>query len=219
MAFIASKGGAGKTTMSINLAVTAEILGRSTVLIDIDPQNSSEKWYDKRKLKYPELENPVVISAQASRLGTLLDTARNNGADLTIIDTAPHSETSALAAARAADLVVIPCRPSLLDLEAISTTIDLAALSKTPAVGLLNAVAPKGSLADGAANGIFDQYGLEVCPTHIVNRVAFVNAFTSRQGVIEFEPKGKASDEIKALYIWLCDRLNAPLSKQERKLQ
>ena len=71
------------------------------------------------------------MSAQASRLTQVLDTARNSGADLAIIDTAPHSESTSLAAARAADLILIPCRPAILDLRAIGQTIELARLAGT----------------------------------------------------------------------------------------
>ncbi|MHB1829413.1 MAG: P-loop NTPase family protein [Steroidobacteraceae bacterium] len=57
-----------------------------------------------------------------------------------VIDTAPRSESTALAAARAADLVLIPCRPTILDRKAIGNSADLAALAKKPAAVVLNAV-------------------------------------------------------------------------------
>jgi chromosome partitioning protein len=92
---ISQKGGAGKTTLALNLAGAAEQLGHHAVVIDIDPQASAKGWHDHR-----QKETPVVISAQASRINDVLETARQHGADLCIIDTAPHSETGALAAAR-----------------------------------------------------------------------------------------------------------------------
>lgn len=98
------------------------------------PQASAKGWHDHRKK-----ETPVVISAQASRLDDVLTTAREHGADLCIIDTAPHSETTALAAARAADLILIPCRPAILDLRAISSSVDLVQIAKRPALIVLNA--------------------------------------------------------------------------------
>ena len=96
ISIISQKGGAGKTTLALNLAAAAEALGHSTVVIDLDPQASAKGWHDHRNK-----ETPVVISAHASRLADVLETARKHGAALCIIDTAPHSETTALAAAKA----------------------------------------------------------------------------------------------------------------------
>ena len=99
VAIVAEKGGVGKTSLSIHLGVAAAIRGKETVLVDLDPQASASKWGDSR-----EAESPVVISYLASRLEKVLETAKDGGAQLVVIDTAPHSESSALAAIRAADL-------------------------------------------------------------------------------------------------------------------
>src|SRR4051812_9330361 len=113
IALLSQKGGAGKTTLALHLAVAAEQDGHQTAIIDLDPQASAASWGDSRAA-----ETPVVVSAQSSRLAQVLEAARNAGAALAIIDTAPHSESAALAAARAADLILIPCRPAILDLRA-----------------------------------------------------------------------------------------------------
>ena len=198
IAIISQKGGAGKTTIALNLAVAAAQFGHQSLVIDIDPQSSAKGWHD---LRTEEL--PVVISAQASRLNALLETARQNGAMLTIIDTAPHSESAALAAARAADLVLIPCRPSLLDLKAITTSIDLAALAQTPALGVLNTVPVRGSLKDEAET-VLQGYGLDLVPVCLGHRIAFVHFLTAGKSVLEYEPSGKAAAEIQALYEAVC---------------
>lgn len=212
ISIISQKGGSGKTTLAINLAVAAQSLGHQSVIIDLDPQSSAKGWHDTRRA-----ENPVVISAQASRLPDILNTAREHGADLTIIDTAPHSETSALAAARLSDLVIIPCRPTILDLRAISTSVDLTVLSKTPSVAVLNAVPPRGSVADEAQQAI-SNYGLNVSPARLGQRSAFVHSITNGQSVLEYEPHGKAAHEIKAAYMWVCDQLNTTSLLKERKI-
>ena len=198
IAIISQKGGAGKTTIALNLAVAAIRSGAPSVVIDIDPQASAKCWHDLR-----ENDAPVVVSAQAARLPAILDTAKENGAKIVFIDTAPHSESSALAAARAADLVLIPCRPSLLDLKAISTTIDLAALAKTPVLAVLNTVPGRGGLRSDAEQ-VLNGYGVEMAAATIGQRVAFVHSLTAGQSVLEYEPDGKAAEEIVALFQAVC---------------
>jgi chromosome partitioning protein len=200
-AVISQKGGAGKTTLALHLAVAAELAGQSTAVIDLDPQASATGWKDTRKE-----ETPAVVSAQAARLPKVLEAAADHGADLAIIDTAPHSESSALAAARAADLILIPCRPAILDLRAIGTTVDLARLANKPAQIILNAVPPRGSLADEAEAAV-SSYGLSVSPIRVAHRVAYVHALTAGQTAQEYEPQGKAAEEISQLYKWTCTQV------------
>lgn len=202
IAIISQKGGAGKTTLALNLAVAAEKNGHSCVVIDLDPQASAMGWQDTR-----EKETPVVISAQASRIHDILATAKEHGAALTLIDTAPHSDSAALQAARVADLVMIPCRPSILDLRAIATSVDIATMAKKPAVAILNSVPPRGSLTDEALEAITN-YGLEIAPEQLGQRAAFIHSLTLGLSVLEYEPSGKASQEIETIYQWLCKYLS-----------
>lgn len=198
IAFLSQKGGAGKTTLAIHLAVAAELAGRTAVIIDLDPQASATNWKDSRKS-----DTPIVISAQASRLPSVLEVAKKGGADFCIIDTAPHSESASLVAARSADLILIPCRPSILDLRAIGATIDLSKIAGKPASVVLNSVSPRGSLAKEAELAVAG-YNTQVAAVHIVQRAAFMHALTIGQTAQEYEPGGKATEEIIQLYKWTC---------------
>lgn len=209
IAIISQKGGAGKTTLAINLAVASELARRPAVLIDLDPQASATNWNDHRAK-----QSPAVISAQASRLPEVLATARAHGARIAIIDTAPHSENAALAAARAADLILIPCRAAILDIRAIATSADLATIAKKQAVAILNAVQPRGTLADEAEEAL-KTYGLAVAPVRIGQRTAFIHAITAAMGIMEYDPHGKAAEEIKALYKWVCEQVDMSTRKQD----
>ena len=202
IAILSQKGGAGKTTLALHLAVAAKQNRKATAVIDLDPQASASDWSDSRKA-----EVPAVVSAQASRLEKVLDTAQQAGAKLAILDTAPHSESTALAAARAADFILIPCRPAILDLRAISHTIDLANLANKPAFVILNAVPPRGSLVDEAREAVAG-YNVAVSPFHLGNRAVFVHSLTGGLTAQEVEPKGKAAKEIKELYRWLCKQID-----------
>ena len=198
LAVISQKGGAGKTTLALHLAVAARIKKKTAAIIDLDPQASAANWGDSREDEYP-----AVVSAQPARLSKVLAAAKEAGAKLAIIDTAPHSESAALAAARASELVIIPCRPAILDLRAIGSTVDLVNLAKAKACIVLNAVPSRGTLAEEAVEAV-SSYGVKVLPVRIGQRAAFVHALTAGKTAQEYEPNGKAAKEIKDLYMAIC---------------
>ena len=202
IAILSQKGGTGKTTIALHLAVASERAGCSCAVIDLDPQASAAGWSDTR-----EAETPAVVSAQAARLAQVLDTAQGHGVKLSLIDTAPHSEHDALLAARAADYVLIPCRPAILDLKAIGTSIDLVRLAQKAAAVVLNAVPPRGTLAQEAAE-VVRGYEIELAPASLGHRAAYMHALTAGQTAEEYEPRGKAAEEISQLYTWLCKKVH-----------
>ena len=204
IAIVSQKGGVGKTSLALNLAVAAELAGHAALIVDLDPQASAAAWSDSREAKAP-----VVVSAQAARLAEVLTTAREHGAVLCLIDTAPHAESPALAAARAADLVLVPCRASILDLRAVTASQTIAQLAGTPASAVLCGVPARGSLAD-EAQATLEAHGLPVAPVRIGHRAAFVHAATTGQGVQEYEPGGKAMREITRLYEWTRRHASQP---------
>jgi len=198
-AIIAQKGGTGKTTLAVNLAVAAERAQLASAVIDLDPQASATVWKDLRTT-----DAPFVVSAQAARLPQVLETARKANAGLVVIDTAPHSENTALAAARSADLIIIPCRPAIFDLRAITNTIDLANIAKKPAAIVFNAVPTRGDVIDQAREAL-EGYKVPICPHFISQRSAFAHSLTVGQGVQEYDSHGKAALEITAVYEWLLE--------------
>ena len=201
IAILSQKGGAGKTTLALHLAVASEQDGKIAVILDLDPQASATLWKDSR-----QDEKPAVISLQASRLENVLNTARKEGAERVFIDTAPHSESASLAAARVADLILIPCRPAILDLMAIRHTIDLARIAQKPVFVVLNSVSHRGALAQDAQEAV-ESYQVPIASVLLGQRAAFVNALTLGKVAQEYEPKGKASEEIQQLYVWMNQQI------------
>lgn len=191
---LSQKGGSGKTTLSLNLAIAAANAKLSTVVIDLDPQQSASRWARLRKD-----DNPVIISGHAPNLAALLAKARDGGADLAIIDTAPKSESASLTAAKAADLILIPCQPSSLDLDAVADSVNIAKLSGRPAAFVLNGCKAGSSLTEMAAEALSD-YRLPIAPIRIGSRVAFVKSLTEGKGVVEYEPTGRSAQEIRHLF-------------------
>jgi chromosome partitioning protein len=203
IAIISQKGGAGKTTIAIHLAVAAERKGMNTALFDLDPQASASSWSDKRSKP-----SPAVVSAQAARLPGLLEQAAAQAADLVIIDSAPNADAASLAAARAADLILIPCRPAAFDLNAIGTTLNLAAVAGKPAYVVLNAVPPLGKVGEEARRAL-QAGGVEVASPVLHHLVAFAHAVNDGRTAQELDAKSKAAMEIDALFAWVRKHSNA----------
>jgi chromosome partitioning protein len=204
IAIISQKGGAGKTTLAVHLATAAASAGHTAAVIDLDPQATAASWGDRRAAEAPE-----VISGQAARLPALVNAARQNGADFLVLDTAPNADQVVSLAARAADLVLIPCRAATFDLEAIETTLMLARAALKPAYVVLNAVPPRSGVAKEAAEGLAAR-GAQVAPHQLTHRAAFAHGVIDGRSAQEFEPHGKAADEIAALYEWLCGVVDMP---------
>lgn len=199
LAMIAQKGGTGKTTLALSLAVAAEAAGRSVLVVDLDPQASACKWSDRRSG-----ETPSVIDAQPARLAAALAKAEQAGIDFAIVDTPARVEQAAAEAGKVADLVLIPCKPSILDLETLRATVELVqGRSRKAPLVILNAVPAQGTRHDQAAEAITGM-GLEVCPAYIGQRVAFEYAAQAGQTVTEYEPEGRAASEIRQLYESIC---------------
>ena len=208
LAMVAQKGGTGKTTLALSLAVVAEAAGRSALIVDLDPQASACKWSDRRAA-----ETPLVVDAQPARLAAALAKAEQAGIDLAIVDTPARIEQAAAEAAKAADLVLIPCKPSILDLETLRATVELVqGRSRRAPLVVLNAVPAQGTRCEQAVEAIVGM-GLEVCPAYIGQRVAFEYAAQVGQAVTEYEPEGRAASEVRQLYASICRHVD--MSRKE----
>jgi chromosome partitioning protein len=202
VAILSQKGGSGKTTLALHLAVAAEKAGQLAAVIDLDPQASAAGWKDSRAA-----ETPVVVSVPSARLPQALQAARTGGADLALIDSAPHAGDVALAAAEAADFILIPCRPGILDLRAIAPTARIAKLSGKRTFVVLNAMPNRAPNVLADARAAVAMHGLEVAPFSLQQRAAYGHSLTTGQTAQEYEPNGKAGQDVTDLYEWLRHEL------------
>jgi len=205
VAVISQKGGAGKTTLALHIAVAAELAGYSTALIDMDPQGTAEAWSEWRK-EAP----PIVIPAKAATLARTLEKATTHGAELAVIDTPPLAEAEARAAARAADLVLVPCRPNAFDLHSIRTTAELTRFVAKPAFAVFNAGPVAAARLYVETTELVTEIGLQVGPVRLSERAAFRHAAGSGQAAQEIEPDGRAAAEVAALWHWVCQQVDVP---------
>ena len=206
LGLIAQKGGTGKTTLTIHLAVEAAIAGLKVLILDIDPQASASAWWRRRGADQPDL-----IQSDGEALEEVLQTAGQRGYDLTVIDTAPHSSRDARRCASLCDRVLIPTRPAILDLDAIRPSVDLVTELGVPARILLNGCPPPTAFGEphilSEAREALAVYGVPVCEAAVSQRVGFSYALIEGRGVTEYDPRGKAANEIVRLWSILRQEL------------
>jgi chromosome partitioning protein len=212
LAVISRKGGAGKTTVSTHLAVMAESLGVTTALFDLDPQATATLWADYRGESFP-----AVMPAQHPRLAGLLKQAADQGAGLVIIDTPPEAGAAAEAAAAHADGVLIPCRASAFDLGAIGSSVRIATAGGKPCFVVINGAPIQGTEV-AEARAALTAAGVEVAPIVLHHRKAFSARAQEGRTANEIEPKGKAAEETRALFLWTCEKIGLIASKQVTKV-
>lgn len=194
LALVCQKGGAGKTTLAVHLAIEAHRRGLKTLLIDVDQQASAAKVLERRGD-----EPPDVATEHPARLEASIRAAEREGYDVVILDTAPQADQAAIKAARVANTILIPVRPSIVDLDAIDATMDVCRLVQKTGLFVLNAISAQGGAADGAERAIVARGG-KVCGVRIGDRKVFRAAFNDGRAAQEIDPNSKAAGEIRRLF-------------------
>lgn len=202
LGLITQKGGSGKTTAAFNLATEATAQGLKVLLVDTDNQGSLANWYQARP---EELEQPKLVTIEPMEASKAIEAARGNGFDVVIFDTPGRDAPGLRAVVNACDFCLVPCRPTVGDLQAsVATVMTIKEAAKPFAFLLSQTMAKTGRT--GQATTTLKQLGA-TCPTSIVSRVAYPDAQISGLGVNEYEPGGKAATEIASIWTWLTKQL------------
>jgi len=194
------KGGIGKSTIAGNLAAEFARMGRSVIALDADPQHSLATWAEQGDgvlaRSVERVADPKTLRAGAR--------AAEKHVDMVVIDTPPGMPEVLYQAALAADLVLLPCGPSPLDLFALKEALSLSLKaraerrSKKPRIRLVpSKVIMSSNLSRGLASSLKDM-GKKVLPS-IGQRVVVAEAVASGLSVAEYAPNSPAHDEFRAL--------------------
>lgn len=210
---VSQKGGSGKTTLTLQLAIAAMAKKLIVSIIDLDPQRSAEQWSELRKsLPEPEASHePVIVHGIASDLDKMLEDAAGEDAqsDLTLIDTPPAVDKTMISAASAADLIIVPTRTGILDRFAVDETLNylsmIQALKKT--VVVINAASKGEDEIGELRNYLIDKYNVQILTTEIEMNPDYSKSLADGKGVAEIMSRKKSGKTMRTLYEELC-RLN-----------
>jgi chromosome partitioning protein len=190
------KGGSGKTTLSINLAVEAVYRGLNVAIVDTDPQGSLGRWFMNRI----ENHDPDLELSTASAWGVAYEVGKlANAFDLVIVDTPPKADSDLRPALRVSDLIVVPVAASHVDLWATEGVLDLARREDRPALIALNRTKSNTRLGAEIAAAAA-KLDAALADTSLANRVAYAEAAGLGKGVRELPRANVAASEIEALF-------------------
>jgi chromosome partitioning protein len=207
LTIMSRKGGAGKTTVAVNLTLAARAAGIRAVLADADSLRSASEV-----LRGREDAPSLLFETSASKLFTLTDACRRSGVDLLVIDTPAAPEADVAECAKVADLCIAVARPTYLDLAA--TVQSVAVIQRLGRDGLivLNQAPPsRGGLEPPCVLKAFEALrfaSLPVAPTALRSRIVYQSAFAQGRSVLEAEGGGAAAREVQALLGQAWRRLN-----------
>jgi chromosome partitioning protein len=197
IAFASQKGGTGKSTLAIGLAVVAMEDGERVFILETDPQGTVSYWSARRSNPEPAVERIT----NRFRLERALRDLKQRGYTLAIIDTPGSDSDVVTEAIRLADLCLIPARPSQADIEAACPTLKAIRRFDRKFAFVLNQAPVRGQRPTRAATAL-NEVGMLALP-YIGMRNDHMDSLATGLGISEFASDGIAAAEVRTLWIWV----------------
>jgi chromosome partitioning protein len=207
---VTQKGGAGKSTLAIGLAVAAKENGHRVALMETDQQGTVSNWGRRRTISEPRIDR-LDSTTEVERALLAL---KHNGFALAVVDTPATNNVLSSSAIGTADLCLIPARPSPADIEAALPTLATIRRLGKPFAFILNHTPARSYRLSEAATAL-NAIGVLALP-YIVQRNDHQDALGAGLGVTEFAPGGKAAEEIRSLWQWVWKKLTAETIEREQ---
>jgi chromosome partitioning protein len=208
--FASQKGGTGKSTLCIGLAVAAMEDGERVFMLETDRQGTISNWAARRANTEPVVERV----AHRFQLERTLRAVERRGCTLAIIDTPGSDNDFVTDSIRVANLCLVPARPSPADIEATHPTLKVIRRLDKEFAFVLNQTQARGQRPSRVALAL-NEVGVLALP-YIVLRKDHMDSLAAGLAVSEFAPDGIAAAEIRALWVWSKQKLamNSPAEKQ-----
>lgn len=197
VSFLNQKGGVGKTTLALHVAMALQMQGRGRgLVVDADPQGSALDWQAQRAAASPVPVVGMPTPTLHRDAHAIADT------DYLVIDGPPRMDVIAKSAIAASDLVCIPVQPSPLDVWAAREIFDLVEECRVLKPSLIvrfviNRAVQRTVLAGEVASAL-EKFKTPVLPV-VRNRTEYAKAIRTGQTAMETEPRGQAAQDIRVL--------------------
>lgn len=199
LAVISRKGGAGKTTLAVNLTLAAHLSGPKTILADIDPQRSASD-----ALRARSESGPAVAEINAGKLFQTRSQAIHDAYDVMVIDTPASPDADVAVAVNSADLCVLVCRPTFLDIASVARSAEMVRRLGKAGLIVLNQAPPKrGGLEPVSVQKAIEALrfcGMPIAPVGMRARAIYQQAIARGRSVGEWDAVSPASQEIERLW-------------------